>query len=360
MYDKEIGIDDKVHCTLRDHYDFWKESGASEFACSVIRNGYIPEFSSDPGCYSEPNNKLFSAHAQWGMEAVAKLVKAKIVRKVRKEDLTCINPLSVAVNSKSKNRLCIDLSRCYNKVSHARKFKIESTREALQIIERGDYMFSFDLKSAYLMIPVHKEFMRYLGFSVTESDGTVSYYCYLMLPFGLNDAARVLTKVMRSPVERWRKMGIIVFIHIDDGFSCCSSRQKAMWASQVVREDLIRYGLLISEGKCTWGARRSIEWTGFVFDTCKFQLTVPEPKLARAAKAVEDMLERRHGLVLTKELASVAGLLGSFNLAMGSVTRFHTRGMMTKLVEVTELWGWSGKLVWARGLWRSSGSGRRT
>ena len=84
---------------------------------------------------------------------------------------------------------------------------------------------------------------------------------------------------------------------------------------------------------------------GFVFDTVKFQLTVPEVKLARAAKAVEDMLERRHGLVLTKELASVAGLLGSFNLAMGSVTRFHTRGMMTKLVEVTELWGWSGKLV---------------
>ena len=114
-------------------------------------------------------------------------------------------------------------------------------------------MFSFDLKSAYLMIPVHREFVRYLGFSVTESDGTVSHYCYLMLPFGLNDAARVLTKVMRSPVERWRKMGIIVFIHIDDGFSCCSSREKAMWASRVVREDLLRYGLLISESKCTWG-----------------------------------------------------------------------------------------------------------
>ena len=104
MYDKEVGIDDKVHCTLRDHYDSWRESDASEFACSVIRNGYIPEFSSDPGCYSEPNNESFSAHAQWGMEAVVKLVKAKIVRKVRKEDLTCINPLSVAVNSRVQNQ----------------------------------------------------------------------------------------------------------------------------------------------------------------------------------------------------------------------------------------------------------------
>ena len=93
------------------------------------------------------------------------------------------------------------------------------------------------------------------------------------------------------------------------------------------------------------GAGRSIEWTGFVFDTLKFQLSVPEGKLVRAANAVEAMLLKRHGLVLTKELASVAGLLGSFNLAMGNVTRFYTRGMMTKLVEVTEQWGWSGKLM---------------
>ena len=104
MYDKGVGIDDKVHCTLRDDYDSWRESDASEFACSVIRNGYIPEFSSDPGCYGEPNNESFSAHAQWGMEAVVQLVKAKIVRKVRKEDLTCINPLSVAVNSRVQNQ----------------------------------------------------------------------------------------------------------------------------------------------------------------------------------------------------------------------------------------------------------------
>ena len=112
MYDEEVGIDDKVHCTLRYHYDYWKETGASKLACSVIRNSYIPEFSSEPGCYIEPNNKSFATHLQWGMKAISKLVSAKIVRKVRKEDLTCINPLSVAVNSKSKKRLCIDLSRC--------------------------------------------------------------------------------------------------------------------------------------------------------------------------------------------------------------------------------------------------------
>ena len=150
-----------------------------------------------------------------------------------------------------------------------------------------------------------------------EEDGSVGYFCYRMIPFGLNDAARVLTKVMRSPVERWRKMGIIVFIHIDDGFSCCASRDRAMWASKVVRDDLRSYGLLISETKCVWGAKRQLEWTGYVFDTLKFELAMPLWKLEKAAAAVEVLIKKRHGLVVTKELAGLAGLLGSFNLGMG-------------------------------------------
>ena len=74
----------------------------------------------------------------WANEAVQKLLVAKIVEKVSKEELVCINPLSVATNSKLKKRLCIDLSRKYNGLSEAKKFKIESTRHALQVIRRGD------------------------------------------------------------------------------------------------------------------------------------------------------------------------------------------------------------------------------
>lgn len=87
-----------------------------------------------------------------------------------------------------------------------------------------------------------------------------------------------------------------------------------------------------------------LEWTGFVFDTENFQLTVPEWKMEKSRSAVMALLDRRMGLVPTKELAGVAGLLGSLQLAMGEVTRFYTRSMLTQLVEVTEQFGWSGKL----------------
>ena len=47
MYDEEVGIEARVHRTLRDNVLFWHKSGASQFALSVIQNGYILELSED-------------------------------------------------------------------------------------------------------------------------------------------------------------------------------------------------------------------------------------------------------------------------------------------------------------------------
>ena len=59
MFDEEVGIDAKVHRTLKDNVAFWQESGASQFALSVIQNGYIPDSSEDIGHYEEKNNKSY-------------------------------------------------------------------------------------------------------------------------------------------------------------------------------------------------------------------------------------------------------------------------------------------------------------
>ena len=86
---------------------------------------------------------------------------------------------------------------------------------ALQVIEE-EYMFSFDLKLAYYQIKVSRNFIKYFGFLIGEEDGRKQYFQYLSLPFGLNDTMRVLTKLMKSPLKRWRREGIRKFIHVDD------------------------------------------------------------------------------------------------------------------------------------------------
>ena len=73
---------------------------------------------------------------------------------------------------------------------------------------------------------------------------------------------RVLTKLMKSPLERWRSKGIKVFIHVDDGLGIVRGRSEALEASRTVRKDLGRYGLLASEEKSAWGPGSC--WYGLV------------------------------------------------------------------------------------------------
>ena len=60
------------------------------------------------------------------------------------------------------------------------------------------------------------QFRQQLGLAFLS--GTFGTKCCLL---GFNDAARVLTKLMRSPIKHWRAQGISVFLHIDDGFQLC-------------------------------------------------------------------------------------------------------------------------------------------
>ena len=39
MYEEDDRIEGKIHNTLRKQVEFWRESGASDFAVSVILNG---------------------------------------------------------------------------------------------------------------------------------------------------------------------------------------------------------------------------------------------------------------------------------------------------------------------------------
>ena len=217
--------------------------------------------------------------------------------------------MTVAKNDKEKKQLCLNLSRCVNGVIKAPKFRIISTFAALQVIEKGDFCFSFYLKSAYLQVKVNENFLKYLGFAINLEDGSRRYFQYLNLPFGLNDACRVLTKLLRSLLDRWRKSGIKVFIHMDDGFGMVKGREEAVRVSNMVRRDLVLYRLLASEEKSEWGARRNVVWTGFVWDTVGFKLWVTEEKLVRVEVLLEALSKKRSEMIGVRELAKVVGLL---------------------------------------------------
>ena len=291
MFEANSDIESKLTGTLRTHLPAWKHIGAGAFTLSVIENGYIPKLGAMPTFYAKPNNKSYRENVDFVNDAVMKLLRVGVIEEVARSSLGCVNPLTVAQNT-AKKHLCIDLSRCFNEQCDAQSFKIESTAQALASIHPDNYIFNFDLKSAYLQVLVNTNFWPYLGFAIqdpTKSDVSERHFWYKMLPFELNDTTRVLTKLMHSPIKHWRVPGISVFLHIDDGFSFANSRDLVLCNYAAVIIDLMALVLLISEGKCSWGECKVLEWTGFVWDTVCFRLAVTDRKIEKAAALFSEL-----------------------------------------------------------------------
>ena len=64
--------------------------------------------------------------------------------------------------------------------------------------------------------------------------------------------------------------------------------------------------------------------------------------MKRVESLLEEILEQR--FVKIRKLARVAGMIGSFYLAMGNMTRFHTRGMISQIAMMVDRYGWNGSL----------------
>ena len=247
------------------------------------------------------------------------------------------------MNNDGKKRLCIDLSRSLNMYAKTSKFKIRSHKEVAEMVEEGDYGFGFDLRSYYHQVPIHKDSQKLLCFKI-KKNGSWEYYMFKMLPFGFNDACRCVTKMMKTLLARWRGWGArTAEIHIDDGIVFVKGKEKAMELSRRVRKDLQDYGLLISEEKCLWGARRRIRWIGFEWDTVVFKLFVPEDKLKRTREKIEELLEKKAEKILIKKLASFCGLMTSLRPALGDIARFRTRFLLQIVDEAQKIGGWEAK-----------------
>ena len=65
-------------------------------------------------------------------------------------------------NSTGKKRLVVNL-RHLNRFLWKQKFKYEDLRVAMMLLEKGDFLFSFDLKSGYHHIDKERDSLRFFG-----------------------------------------------------------------------------------------------------------------------------------------------------------------------------------------------------
>ena len=167
--------------------------------------------------------------------------------------------------------MILDL-RHVNQYLFKSKFRCEDVSIAREVLNPGDFMFSFDLKSGYHHVEIFPEHRQYLSFSWIFSSGVTRYFQFSVLAFGLSSAPYLFTKLLKPLVKKWRTEDKSIVVFLDDGLEAAADYAKARISSLSVHADLLKSGFVPNEEKSLWEPTQVITWLGTVIDTSQSYL----------------------------------------------------------------------------------------
>ncbi|XP_070536512.1 uncharacterized protein [Ptychodera flava] len=323
--DASHGVEVRPAGRLAKAFDSWKSAGTNSYVLDVIKNGYRLPFKEQPAGIILENNKSARDNAVFVANEIDKLLLRGSISQVSVPPFV-VNPLTVAVNSAGKPRLVLDC-RHINLCLFKFKFRCEDVSLVRQVFSRGDFLFSFDLKSAYHHIEIFEPHRTFLGFA-WPFDGVLKFFVFNVLPFGLSTAPYIFTKVTRALLAFWRNKGLKVFMFIDDGIGGASDFTAALQASDSVRCDFDRFGFLPANEKCCWQPQLVLVWLGHVLDLRKGCVSVTDDRVDNLIRSIQSLLQMigtGNVLIKARRLASVVGKIISMQGGIGPLVRLRTR-----------------------------------
>jgi len=175
------------------------------------------------------------------------------------------------VNKKgtTKKRMVLDMSRL-DKFIPCPKFNMTTVKSVRQVISKGAWMVTLDLKSAYWHVLIHPKFQPLLGFKVENQANQ-----FRAMPFGLNIAPRVFMKLCSVIIKELRVKGIMIFAYLDDWIIWAPSCILCLQALQTVCRVIQKYAFIINQEKSVFVPTQVIQWLGLIWDSRSQSLSLP-------------------------------------------------------------------------------------
>ena len=146
-------------------------------------------------------------------DQVAKLLKKGAVKRAKTgETGEYVSNVFLRPKKDGGFRMILNLKKFNNHVKY-NHFKMETLQHILTLVTPGCFMSIFDLQDAYLVVPIAGVHVRFLKFVWRNR-----VYVYVVVPFGLAEAPRKFTKLLKPVLSKLRRSGIILAIYIDDGW----------------------------------------------------------------------------------------------------------------------------------------------
>ena len=178
-------------------------------------------------------------------------------------------------------------------------FKMDTIKDAINLLKPGCFLASIDFKHAYFSVSVCREDRKYLCFYWNNR-----VYQFTCLPQGLSSAPRVFTKLLKPVLAVLRQKGVVIMCYIDDSLLIAESREEMEAAIQNTVKLFDSLGLTIHLGKSVLTPVQKISYLGFYLDSVNMTVTLTPKKREKIKLLGQKILEPKSTI---KDLASFIG-----------------------------------------------------
>ena len=198
---------------LSNFVEGWKRITNDPYVLNIVAKGYRLRFMSPPLPRQTPWEIRSPQDPQeiLGMrEQISLMLQKNAITEVPLDSPGFYSNVFLVRKASGGWRPVIDLKNL-NAHIHAPHFRMFTTSSVLSSVEKGDYAFKLDLQDAYFHVPIHPSSRKYLRFTFENR-----VYQFQVLPFGLNTAPQIFTRLGHTVTAYLHRQGISVIPYLDD------------------------------------------------------------------------------------------------------------------------------------------------
>ncbi|XP_068118214.1 polycystin-1-like [Hyperolius riggenbachi] len=309
---------------LQEYYLLWAENIRDQWVLDTIRRGHTWMFKSDPPQRIFIRTEIPKSDQRRDIltQYVSELFQKRAIVRVKEEEKYSglYSPLFFVAKKSGELRPVLDL-RLLNLHIRQDCFKMETLQSIIPSIQLGDWLISVDLSDAYLHIPIHTRYQKYLRFAVGEE-----HFQFRVLPFGICTAPRTFSKVLVTLIALLRQRGLQVHHYLDDILLIAQSKQKLLEHKETLLHTLQQFGWLINWDKSKLTPAQTLIFLGAEIDTVHNAVRLPQEKVQTILRRVNsvkimDSLSARQCLAL---LGTLTATIPMVKWAKWNIREFQT------------------------------------
>lgn len=302
---------------LKYFYNEWRKITNDKFILDVILGYRIP-FTSPPlqDLVTKSNKKISNKESLAIAEELKHLTEINAIEKCQPIKGQFVSDIFLMPKKTGGARLILNLKKL-NKYLDTDHFKMEDIRTATKLVTKNCFMCHIDLKEAYFLISIHESCRKYLRFYFKST-----LYEFTALPFGLSSAPYIFTKILFPVTAHLRSHGFKSVRFLDDQLLIGDRLGDCHANVMTTIQFLERLGFVINYEKSNLEPRQECKFLGFIINSQKMTLKLPESKALNIKQKAELILK-----IKRIKIREFARFLGSLTAACPAVTYgwLHTK-----------------------------------